>query len=81
MKTTSSQIITLEDQTQSIYHKNLGSGGYAHLNLSYAIQPRLRLSTQLGYKYYASSVTEANYPLDITYQWLGGSVGIQYRLY
>jgi len=74
-------IIQIEDQSTNIYRSNIGLGGYGHLDIRYAIHPRISLSTQLGYKFYGSSFTEPDYPLDISYQWWGGRIGVSYQLF
>ena len=74
-------IIDIENQSSSIYRNNLGLGGYGLIDLRYALDKRLSITTQLGYKFYANSFTHPSYPLDITYRWWGGTVGVSYHMF
>lgn len=74
-------IVNIENQLSNIYKSDLGLGGFVHLDLRYILNNRVSLSTQLGSKFYANSFTESSYPLDINYQWWGGTVGLSYHIF
>jgi hypothetical protein len=78
MLDTENDIIEIENS--GIYKSNLGLGAFANLEVGYALQPRLKLSAQLGYKRMSSSFTTEDYPLEIAYQWFGAAIGLRYKI-
>lgn len=74
-------IIEIENQNPAIYKNDLGLGAFANVEVRYTLRPRLRLSTQIGYKYMSGSFTEEAYPLEIKYRWWGAAVGLHYKIH
>jgi hypothetical protein len=74
-------IVEIESQNPGIYKNDLGLGAFANVEVRYTLRPRLRLSTQFGYKHMSGSFTEKSYPLEINYQWWGATVGLHYQIH
>lgn len=74
-------MVEIKNQNSDIYRNQPGLGAFTNLEVRYALQPRLRLSAQFGYKNMQSSFTAEDYPLEIKYQWLGAAVGLHYKIF
>ena len=73
-------IIKIEEHAAEIYNRSFGMGGMLGIDVKYPLNKKIQLISNLNYKAYPSSVTTDEFPLEVKYNWIGGSVGLSYRL-